>query len=113
MGRLEAWCGVARARRLRAGVPSLASPARAARHGARAHAPSAGAARERLRRCQRLRGGEGWGGGGGVRWASPAGVAAGVADVVVGAVGAEAGAVAGAPGRRRVGAAAVAQTAAM
>lgn len=109
MGRLEAWCGVARARRLRAGVPSLASPARAARHGARAHAPSAGAARERLRRCQRLRGGEGGGG----RWASPAGVAAGVADVVVGAVGAEAGAVAGAAGRRRVGAAAVAQTAAM
>lgn len=48
-----------------------------------------------------------------MRWASPAGVAAGVADVVVGAVGAEAGAVAGAAGRRRVGAAAVAQTAAM
>ena len=114
MGRLEAWCGVARARRLRAGVPSLASPARAARHGARAHAPSAGAARERLRRCQRLHGGGGGGeGGGGVRWASPAGVAAGVADVVVGAVGAEAGAVAGAAGRRRVGPAAVAQTAAM
>lgn len=48
-----------------------------------------------------------------MRWASPAGVAAGVADVVVGAVGAEAGAVAGAAGRRRVGPAAVAQTAAM